>query len=152
LYASSSGERCGRDSRCGRGSRTRDFAFGLRLCLTRLGINSSYENLTKIKSDQVDTSPLSVQDSMLCSLGQTHEKSTATGSQNATPKKTQNLDNTRNASTSSQNGKSASLCASSKRKLDAYRARPLEPKEGELANENNEMFEEILQSKLPRKV
>jgi hypothetical protein len=86
---------------------------------------------------------------MLCSLGQTHEKSTATGSQNATPKKTQNLDNTRNASTSSQNEKSASLCASSKRKLDAYRARPLEPKEGELANENNEIFEEILQSKLP---
>jgi hypothetical protein len=57
----------------------------------------------------------------------------------------------RNTSTSSQNGKTASLCASSKRKLDAYRARPLEPKEGELANENNEMFEEILQSKLMQK-
>jgi hypothetical protein len=42
----------------------------------------------------------------------------------------------------------AALCASSKRKLDAYRSRPLEPKEGELANENNDMFEEILQSKL----
>jgi hypothetical protein len=41
------------------------------------------------------------------------------------------------------------LCATSKRKLEVYRARPLEPKEGELANENNEMFEEILQSKLP---
>ena len=87
------------------------------------------ENLTKIKSDQVDTSPLSVQDSMLCSLGKIHEKTSTKGSQNAR--------------------KTASLCASSKRKLDAYRARPLEPKEGELANENNEMFEEILQSKLP---
>jgi hypothetical protein len=43
------------------------------------------------------------------------------------------------------------LCASSKRKLKAYRSRPLEPKEGELANKNNEMFEEILQSKLPSK-
>ena len=42
----------------------------------------------------------------------------------------------------------ASLCASSKRKLDAYRARPLELKEGELENESNEMFETILQSKL----
>jgi hypothetical protein len=42
------------------------------------------------------------------------------------------------------------ICASSKRKLDAYRARPLEPKEGELANENNEMFEKVLQSKLPQ--
>ena len=71
-------------------------------------------NLTKISSDQIDTTPLSVQDSMLC---------TACGK--------------------------ATLCASSKRKLEAYRARPLEPKEGELANENNEMFEEILQSKLP---
>jgi hypothetical protein len=42
----------------------------------------------------------------------------------------------------------AVLCAKSKRKLEAYRATPLEPKEGELANENNEMFEEILQSKI----
>ena len=66
---------------------------------------------------------------MLCSLGKIHEKTSTKGSQNAR--------------------KTASLCASSKRKLDAYRARPLEPKEGELANENNEMFEEILQSKLP---
>ena len=87
------------------------------------------ENLTKINSDQIDTSPLSVQDSMLCSLGKIHEKTSTKRSQNAR--------------------KTASLCASSKRKLDAYRARPLEPKEGELANENNEMFEEILQSKLP---
>jgi hypothetical protein len=46
----------------------------------------------------------------------------------------------------------AALCASNKRKLDAYRARPMEPKEGELANENNEMFKEILQSKLLKKV
>ena len=87
------------------------------------------ENITEIKSDQIDTSPLSVQDSMLCSLGKIHEKTSTKRSQNAR--------------------KTASLCASSKRKLDAYRARPLEPKEGELANENNEMFEEILQSKLP---
>ena len=72
------------------------------------------DDLAQISSDQIDTSPLSVQDSMLCT---------------ACAK--------------------ASLCASSKRKLDAYRARPLEPKEGELANENNEMFEKILQSKLP---
>ena len=35
-----------------------------------------------------------------------------------------------------------------KRELDAYRARPLELKEGELENESNEMFETILQSKL----
>jgi hypothetical protein len=41
------------------------------------------------------------------------------------------------------------LCASSKRKLEAYRARDLEPQEGALANKNNEMFETILQSKLP---
>ena len=47
-------------------------------------------------------------------------------------------------------GNKAALCASSKRKLDAYRSRPLEPKEGELVNENNEMFEEILQSKFDR--
>ena len=41
------------------------------------------------------------------------------------------------------------LCASSKRKLEAYRARNLKPQEGVLANTNNEMFETILQSKLP---
>jgi hypothetical protein len=41
------------------------------------------------------------------------------------------------------------LCASSKRKLEAYRARDLEPQEGELANKNHDMFETILQSKLP---
>jgi hypothetical protein len=44
------------------------------------------------------------------------------------------------------------LCASSKRKLEAYRARNLEPKEGELAHKNNEMFETILQSKLLEKL
>ena len=76
--------------------------------------NSGDDNLAQISSDQIDTSPLSVQDSMLCTVCA-----------------------------------KASLCASSKRKLDAYRARPLEPKEGELANENNEMFEKVLQSKLP---
>jgi hypothetical protein len=42
------------------------------------------ENLTEIKSDQVDTSPLSVQDSMLCSLGKIHEK-TSTKWKNVTP-------------------------------------------------------------------
>jgi hypothetical protein len=44
------------------------------------------------------------------------------------------------------------LCASSKRKLEAYRARELEPQEGELANKNNGMFEKILQSKLPEEL
>jgi hypothetical protein len=44
------------------------------------------------------------------------------------------------------------LCASSKRKLEGYRARDLEPQEGELANKNNEMFETILRSKLPEKL
>jgi hypothetical protein len=41
------------------------------------------------------------------------------------------------------------LCASSKMKLEAYRARDLEPQEGEQANKNNGIFENFSQSKLP---
>ena len=40
------------------------------------------------------------------------------------------------------------LCASSKRKLEAYRARQLKPQEGELANKNNEMFSSRIKSAL----
>jgi hypothetical protein len=108
--------------------------------------------MSDITSDQVDTSPLSVQDSMLCSAGlhvgdpalaQTTEnqRSNAATSASSRKRKLSSEDN-------SDDNKTA-LCASSKRKLEAYRSRPLEPKEGELVNENNEMFETILQSKLP---
>jgi len=63
----------------------------------------------------------------------------------------QHLRNKNFSSQKTLDKENAALCASNKRKLDAYRARPLRPKEGELANENNEMFEEILQSKLSKK-
>ena len=111
--------------------------------------------MSKITMDQVDTSPSSVQDSMLCTAGLHVENPSLT----RRSEKQQGRADTSATSTerkfSSQktkNAEKAALCASNKRKLDAYRARPMEPKEGELANENNEMFKEILQSKLLKKV
>ena len=119
---------------------------------TTLGTGS--DNMSKITMDQVDTSPSSVQDSMLCTAGSHVENPSL-------PRRSEKQQGRADTSATSterkfssqktKNAEKAALCASNKRKLDAYRARPLKPKEGELANENNEMFKKILQSKLSNK-
>ena len=114
------------------------------------------DNFSNITSEQIDTSPLTVQDSMLCSAG-LHVENPALAQ--TTEKQRRNANTSASSRIMFQKRKLSSkdtsdddkeaLCASSKRKLEAYKSRPLEPKEGEIANENNEMFEKILQSKLP---
>ena len=106
-------------------------------------------NMSSITEDQIDTSPSSVQDSMLCTAG-LHVVNPGLA-QNDSVLRTKPGQNRKRKllEMATGNGNKEMFCATSKRKLEAYRARPLEPKEGELANENNEMFEEILQSKLP---
>ena len=107
------------------------------------------DNLDNIESNQVDTSPSTVQDSMLCAHGlQPADEDTIAACDNYKFRR-QTRDRVYKNRPKSHVHKTASLCASSKRKLEAYKARPLEPKEGELANDNNKMFESILQSKLP---
>ena len=105
------------------------------------------DNLSNIGSDQVDTSPSSVQDTMLCAHGLQSETGILNiGDTTESDRHSKMKVSSRKRKVSSQ--KTTSLCASSKRKLEAYKARPLEPKEGELANDNNKMFETILQRKL----
>jgi hypothetical protein len=109
------------------------------------------ENSTgNIESTQIDTKISTLRDSMLCSATISAQSSTK-------PKNgKQRLGRARNKNAKPKTVSKAvtkeNLCASSKRKLEAYRARDLEPQEGELANKNNEMFETILQSKLPEKL
>ena len=96
------------------------------------------ENSTgNIESTQIDTTISTLRDSMLCSATISAQSSTK-------PKNSkQKLGRAKNKKTKPQAVSEAvtkeNLCASSKRKLEAYRARDLEPQEGELANKNNEI-------------
>ena len=109
---------------------------------------------------QIDTKISTLRDSMLCYATISTETSTKSKNSKNTPRRATNKNLRPQAVSTTKNGyeetpravTKENLCASSKRKLEAYRARQLEPQEGELANKNNEMFETILQSKLPEKL
>jgi hypothetical protein len=117
-----------------------------------------------IEATQIDTKISTLRDSMLCSAIISAETSTET--KKSTIDSKQRLGRAKIKISKPQAVSEAAkghfenpqavtkenLCASSKRNLEAYRARNLEPQEGELANRNDEMFETILQSRLPEKL
>jgi transposase InsO family protein len=121
----------------------------------------SEDSAGNISSTQIDTKISTLRDSMLCTAVLSEEYPAATTKSGNNFEKDGNNSSRKPRTVSkaahgrlknSQAVTKENLCASSKRKLEAYRARDLEPQEGALANKNNEMFETILQSKLPEKL
>ena len=120
---------------------------------------TSENSAGNISSTQIDTKISSLRDSMLCTVTVSAEiPAKAENGKNENLERTEIIREPKPRAVSKaqkrhfkkpQTVTKENLCASSKRKLEAYRARDLEPQEGALANKNNEMFETILQSKLP---
>ena len=114
----------------------------------------SEDSAGNISSTQIDTKISTLRDSMLCTAVLSEEYPAATTKSGNNFEKDGNNSSRKPRTVSkaahgrlknSQAVTKENLCASSKRKLEAYRARDLEPQEGALANKNNEMFETILQ-------
>ena len=120
----------------------------------------SDEASNEISATQIDTQISTLRDSMLCTAVIQENTSATTKKGKRKLKRLKNKNAKPGAVSTvaaarlenSQAIDTENLCASSKRKLEAYRARDLEPQEGALANKNNEMFETILQSKLPEEL